>query len=78
MNFTSLQALNKDTVFVCGNGFPVKVVYRTTDGGATWVDISNNLPSQGGGNLNGILMHDVNNGYVCSPGGYLFVTNNGS
>src|SRR4030095_9064077 len=30
-----------------------------------------------GGNLNGILMHDVSNGYVVAPGGILYKTNNG-
>ncbi|MGB4843189.1 MAG: YCF48-related protein, partial [Ferruginibacter sp.] len=77
MNYTGLQALNTDTVFATGNGFPAKVIYRTTDGGATWVDITNNLTSLGGGNINGINMHNVDSGYAVSPGGYLFITNNG-
>jgi photosystem II stability/assembly factor-like uncharacterized protein/subtilisin-like proprotein convertase family protein len=76
MSFSDVQALNKDTVFVTGVGFPFKVVYRTTDGGATWVDITNNILTTGVGNLNGILMHDYNNGYVMTPGGALLVTNN--
>ncbi|MEO7306655.1 MAG: T9SS type A sorting domain-containing protein [Ferruginibacter sp.] len=77
MSFTGLQALNKDTVFACGNGFPFKVVYRTIDGGATWVDITSNITSLiASGNLNNVLMHDVNNGYVCVPGGALLITNN--
>lgn len=52
-------------------------MFKTTDGGATWTDITNNIPSFGGGNLNGVLFHDANNGYVVSPGGVMFKTNNG-
>ena len=76
MGFVDIQALNKDTVFVVGNGFPFKVVYRTINGGATWTDITSNILTLGGGNLGGILMHDVNNGYVLTGGG-LYVTTNG-
>jgi len=77
LGYTAIQALNKDTVFVIGVGFPRKAVYRTTDGGATWTDITGNILTTGVGNLNGILMHDINNGYVMTPGGALLVTNNG-
>jgi subtilisin-like proprotein convertase family protein/photosystem II stability/assembly factor-like uncharacterized protein len=77
ITYTNMQALNKDTIFVVGVGFPRKVVYRTTDGGANWTDITSNILTLGVGNLNGILMHDINNGYVMTPGGALLVTNNG-
>jgi gliding motility-associated-like protein len=77
ITYTDLYALDANTVFLCGNGFPRKVVIKTTDGGATWIDITNNIPSFGGGNLNGVLFHDANNGYVVSPGGVMFKTNNG-
>jgi len=50
---------------------------KTTDGGANWLDVSGNIDLLSGGNLNGILMHDVNNGYVVVPGGILYKTNNG-
>jgi hypothetical protein len=60
-----------------GNGFPRKVVYKSKDGGNSWTDISANIPATGVGNLNGIIMHDENNGYVVTPGGYLLSTNNG-
>lgn len=77
MTYKEVFALNENTVFVTGNGFPRKVVYRSVDGGATWTNITSNIDALGVGNLNGILMHDVNNGYVVSPGGVLLVTNNG-
>lgn len=77
ITYTDLFALDANTVFVCGNGFPRKVVFKTTDGGATWTDITNNIPSFGGGNLNGVLFHDANNGYVVSPGGVMYKTTNG-
>jgi photosystem II stability/assembly factor-like uncharacterized protein/subtilisin-like proprotein convertase family protein len=77
VTYTNMQALNKDTIFVVGVGFPRKVVYRTTDGGANWTDITSNILTLGVGNLNGILMHDINNGYVMTPGGALLVTTNG-
>ncbi|MBL0182826.1 MAG: T9SS type A sorting domain-containing protein [Chitinophagaceae bacterium] len=77
LSYSAIQALNKDTIFVIGVGFPRKAVYRTTDGGANWTDITGNILTTGVGNLNGILMHDINNGYVMTPGGALLVTNNG-
>jgi gliding motility-associated-like protein len=73
-----MQALDANTVFLTGFAFPRKVVFKTTDGGNTWQDITSNIltiyPS---GNLNGVLFHDANNGYVVGPGGALLVTNNG-
>ena len=52
-------------------------IYKTTDGGATWVDIASNIDLLSpAGNLNGILMHDANNGYVVTPSGVLFKTTN--
>lgn len=80
VTYKEVFALDENTVFLVGNMFTnvaVKRVYKTTDGGATWVDITSNIPSFGFGNLNGILMHDANNGYVVSPGGILYSTNNG-
>lgn len=77
ITYTDMYALDANTVFLTGNGFPRKVVIKTTDGGATWTDITGNILSFGGPNLNSILMHDANNGYVVSPGGTLFKTNDG-
>jgi gliding motility-associated-like protein len=77
ISYTDLQALDANTVFVTGNGFPRQVVFRTTDGGQTWTNISSNLAALGIGNLNGVRMHDVNNGYVVRPGGFLCKTTNG-
>ncbi len=77
ITYTDMFALNANTVFLTGNGFPRKVVIKTTDGGNTWTDITGNIPAFGAGNLNSVLMHDANNGYVVSPGGVLFKTNDG-
>ncbi len=77
ITYTDLFALDANTVFLTGNGYPRKVVFKTTDGGATWTDISSNILTLGGGNLNGVLMHDLNNGYVVSPGGVLYKTTDG-
>ena len=59
------------------SGYPRQVVFKTTDGGQTWSDISGNLQALGIGNFNGVRMHDVNNGYVVRPGGFLCKTTNG-
>ncbi|HEX4877198.1 MAG TPA: gliding motility-associated C-terminal domain-containing protein, partial [Chitinophagaceae bacterium] len=80
VTYTDIIALDNNTVFVVGNMFTTvnnRRIYKTTDGGASWVDISGNIDLLSGGNLNGILMHDVNNGYVTVPGGVLYKTNNG-
>lgn len=77
ITYTNMFALDNNTVFLTGNGFPRKVVFKTTDGGNTWQDITNNIATFGGGNLNAVLFHDINNGYVLSPGGVLFKTTNG-
>ncbi len=77
ISYTDLQALDANTVFVTGNGFPRQVVFKTTDGGQTWTDISGNLQALGIGNFTGVRMHDANNGYVVRPGGFLCKTTNG-
>lgn len=77
ISYRDMFALDANTVFLVGNGFPRKVVIKTTDGGATWTDITGNITSLGVGNLNGIVMHDVNNGYVMTPGLMVKTTNGG-
>ena len=77
ITYTDLFALNDNTIFVTGNGFPRKVVYVSSDGGNSWRDITSNILSFGGGNLNGVVFHDLSNGYVISPGGVLFKTTDG-
>ena len=77
ISYTDLQALDANTVFVTGNGFPRQVVFKTTDGGQTWADISGNLSTLGIGNINGVRMHDANKGFVVRPGGFLCKTTDG-
>lgn len=78
ITYTDMFALDANTVFLVGNGFPRKVVFKTTDGGNTWTDITTNIltvfPS---GNLNSVLFHDANNGYVGGVSGALLTTTNG-
>lgn len=80
VTYTDILALDNNTVFVVGNMFTTvnnRRIYKTTDGGANWTDISGNIDLLSGGNLNGILMHDANNGYVSVPGGVIYKTTNG-
>ncbi len=78
ISYKDMYALDANTVFLVGNGFPRKVVLRTTNGGTTWTDITNNITSLGVGNLNSIIMHDANNGYVMTPGLMCKTTNGGA
>jgi gliding motility-associated-like protein len=78
IQYRDMYALDANTVFLVGIGFPRKVVIKTTDGGATWTDITGNILTTGVGNLTGIMMHDVNNGYVATPGLMLKTTNGGT
>jgi gliding motility-associated-like protein len=79
ITYTGISTLNDNTVFVTGNMFTdqgVKRVYKTTDAGTTWTDITGNLPALlPVGNITNVLFSDVNNGYVVA-GNVLFVTNN--
>ncbi len=78
ISYRDMFALDANTVFLVGNGFPRKVVIKTTDGGATWTNITGNIPALGVGNLNAIVMHDVNNGYVMTPGLMVKTINGGA
>ncbi|MFM2361529.1 MAG: hypothetical protein RLZZ316_431 [Bacteroidota bacterium] len=81
ITYTEVFALDENTVFLTGNMFTnvgVKRVYKSIDGGSTWIDITGNITAiLPVGNLNGILMHDANNGYVVAPGGALLKTTDG-
>jgi gliding motility-associated-like protein len=81
VNYSDVYAVNENIVFACGNMFTSvnnRRIYKSIDGGANWTDISGNLPTLVEvGNLNGILFHDANNGYVVLPGGVLIRTTNG-
>lgn len=79
VTYTSIFALDDNTVFVLGNIFTTagfKRLYKTTDGGVTWTDISAGINTQlPVGNMLNVLFSDTNNGYV-SGSNVLFVTNN--
>jgi gliding motility-associated-like protein len=79
ITYSGICALDDNTVFVVGNMFTsasVRRVYKTTDGGTTWVDIIGNIPALASGNLTNVLFSDANNGYVVS-GNVMYVTNDG-
>lgn len=80
ITYQEIIALDDNTVFAIGNMFTntgVKRVYKTTNGGTTWTDITGNIPALlPVGNLIGITMHDANNGYV-TAGSALFKTTDG-
>ncbi len=79
VSYTGICALDDNTVFVAGNMFTsaaVKRVYKTIDGGATWTDITGNIPAFGQGNMTNILFSDANNGYVVG-GNVMYITNDG-
>lgn len=77
MNYTEVFAVDENTVFLTGNQFPRNIVYKSLDGGTTWTDVTSNLATLSSGNINGLLMHDANNGYIVRPGGVLHTTNDG-
>ncbi|MFC4263723.1 YCF48-related protein [Ferruginibacter yonginensis] len=80
INYTEVEALDANTVFVVGNMFTnvgIKRIYKSTDAGTTWTDISGNISTIFPvGNVIGLRMHDANNGYV-TCGSSLFKTTNG-
>ncbi len=77
ITYNDMFALDANTIFLVGNGFPRKVIIRSLDGGNTWQDITGNaLAIFPVGNFNSVVFHDANNGYVGCAGGFL-VTNNG-
>lgn len=80
ITYTEIQALDENIVFAIGNMFTntgVKRVYKSTNGGTTWTDITGNIPTLlPVGNLIGMVMSDANNGYV-TAGSALFKTTDG-
>ena len=79
VSYTGICAVDDNTVFVVGNMFTtsnIRRVYKTTDGGTTWTDISGSINTQlPSGNMLNILFSDANNGYVIGSN-VMFVTNN--
>lgn len=67
VTYTDIMAVDENTVFAVGNMFTDqnnRRVYKTTDGGATWTDISGNIDQLVAGNITTVLFHDANNGYI--------------
>ncbi len=81
VSYKDVYATDANTIFAVGNMFTAvnnRRIYKSIDGGLTWADISGNLPTLvETGNLNGVLFHDANNGYVVLPGGVMIRTTNG-
>ncbi len=79
VSYTGIYAVDDNTVFVVGNMFTtsnIRRVYKTTDGGTNWTDISGSINTQlPSGNMLSILFSDANNGYVIGSN-VMFVTNN--
>jgi gliding motility-associated-like protein len=80
VTYLDVFALDDNTVFAVGNMFTSvnnRRIYRSTNGGANWTDISGNINAISAGNVNGVLFHDINNGYVILPGGAMLKTTDG-
>ena len=53
ISYNDMFALDENTVFLVGLGFPRKVVFKTIDGGNTWTDISGNIDALMGALIGG-------------------------
>lgn len=79
ITYTDMVAIDDNTVFITGNGFPRTVVFKTNDGGNTWTDItSNSTTIRPESNVTGVMFHDANNGYITMGGCVLKTTNGGT
>jgi gliding motility-associated-like protein len=80
ITYTEIMAVDDNVVFAVGNMFTttgIKRVYKTIDGGTSWIDITGTIPAQlPVGNITGVTFHDANNGYVII-GSTIFKTNDG-
>jgi len=67
VTYTDIMAVDDNTVFVVGNMYTNqnnRRVYKTTDGGTTWTDISGNIDQLNSGNITTVLFHDADHGYI--------------
>jgi len=79
ITYSDMFALDDNTVIVTGNGFPRMVVFKTTDGGNTWADITSNaITLRPESNIFGVLFSDANNGYIALGSSILKTTNGGT
>ncbi len=79
ITYSDMFALDDNTVFLVGTGFPRQVAFKTTDGGNTWVDITSNaITIRPESNIFGVMFHDANNGYLAMGGSILKTTNGGT
>ena len=70
-NINSISVVNQNVIWVCGDA---TALYRTTDGGLTWVSGNTGLPS---GNLYGISALDASTCWVGTVNGSIYKTTTG-
>ena len=75
-SFNAIGIVDAKTVFT-GGGVLTKRVYKSTDAGLTWTDITPVIPNEPIGTILDFVFHDANNGYIMSNGGTILVTNDG-
>jgi hypothetical protein len=76
--FIDSHDMTGKTVYVTVEGFasttqPVRVVYRSTDGGAHWADLTGNLPLAPASSL-AVDPQDANTVYIATDAGIFFTT----
>ncbi|MBL7994178.1 fibronectin type III domain-containing protein [bacterium] len=74
----NMQMINATTGYAVGGdrlqaGTQGAAVFKTTDGGSTWNDVSPNCPED----VYGIDFKDANNGWISTTHGFVFHTTNG-
>lgn len=70
-NINSISVVDQNLIWVCGDA---TALYKTTDGGLTWVSRNAGLPS---GNLYGISALDVSTCWVGTVNGSIYKTSDG-
>jgi gliding motility-associated-like protein len=71
-----VSSTNAKVAYFYVSAYPNKYLYKTMDAGATWKDVSPNLPTLAWGNITSQVIHDANNAYFVS-GNTVLKTNDG-